>query len=129
MQYLFFNFYNRLFQDGKLNTRSHPEWDAFGMMTSGAIIWYLVFYEIYYYEILNANFPPNFKTVGFVICILILTVFYFMFLYKEKYKKIYFKYNHLNSKQRKQGLIISLFYLFLPILIGAYITLRWHGKI
>jgi hypothetical protein len=129
MQYLFFNFYNRLYQDGKSNIGNHPEWDAYGMMVTGAIMWYLLFYEIYYYEILNMNFPENFKVIGFIICLLFLTTFYFMYLYKGIYRKIYLKYNYLNIKQRKFGLVISMFYLFLPVSIAAFITLKWHGKI
>ncbi len=129
MKYLFFSFYNRLYQDGKLNIRTHPEWDAYGMMVSGAIMWYLLLYEIYYYEILNTNFPENFKAFGLIPCTFFLIAFYFMFLFKGNYKKIYFKYKHLNLKQRKHGLIISIFYLFLPILIGSIIAMKWHGRI
>lgn len=129
LRYIFFHFYNRLYQDGKLNTRNHPEWDAYGIVASGAIMWYLVAYEFYYYDLQNINFPENFKVIGFSVNILILILLYFIFLFKKRYEQIYFQYNHLNRMQRKKGLIISIAYLFLPIFIGAYIALKWHGKI
>ena len=129
MRYLYFHIYNRLYQDGKINNKNHPELDAFSLIACGSCLWFLVFYEFYYYCILNINFPANFQITCLVAAILISSILYFLLVFKEKYKEVYSRFRSLNIKQMRTGLIISISYVFLPIIIGAYITLKWHGKL
>jgi len=129
MKYLFFHLYNRLYQDGKIKTNKHPEYDALGLIFLGTFMWLLTFYCIYYYYIVDSNLPESFRGIsiltGFIICLLL----YIVIIYGRQYEKIYFKYKGLNNKQRKVGLLISILYVFLPFLISMFITLKWHGKI
>lgn len=129
MKYIFFNFYNKMYQDGKPNAQKFPEWNAYSLVATATIFWYLVIQEFYYFDIENAELPANFKLTGFFVFILILVLLYFLLLFDNRYKKIYNQFSHLNRVQRKIGLIISFCYLFLAIFIGAFITLKWHGRI
>ena len=116
-----------MYQDGKLNTQKKSQWNAYIIMSTATIFWYLVIEAFYYYDIKNVNLPENPQALGFLVLILILVIFYFL-LYNQ-HEKIYNQFCHLNRLQRKIGLIISFSYFLLPIFVGAFITLRWHGDI
>ena len=128
MRYIFFHLYNRLYQDGKL-VRNSPEWVALGLVIVGTFFWFMLLSEIYYFYICNVNFPDEFDGVSTVISFLIILSLYFILVYRKRYEKIYAQYKNLDIKQRKRGFLIAIMYVFLPIVIGAFITLKWHGKI
>ena len=129
MKYIFFNFYNKMYQDGKPNAQKFSEWNAYSLVATATIFWCIVIGEFYYFDIENVELPENYRAIGFFVLILILVLLYFLLLFDNRYKKIYNQFSHLNTVQRKLGLIISFCYFFLPIFIGAFITLKWHGKI
>jgi hypothetical protein len=129
MGYLFFHLYNRLYQDGRINTRNHPEYDAIGLMFFGTFMWFLSIYCLYYFYFLNIDLPHNFHLYCIVVVALISLLLYLLFIHKNRYNKIYLKYQRRNKKQRKKGLLISILYVFLPFLISVFCTLKWHQKI
>lgn len=129
MKYIFFNLYNRMYKDGTLNVQNHTEWNAYAITATATVFWFMVFYGFYFFDIKSVDIPNYFQPVSFLISFIILIVLYFNLLWNKKYEKIYNQFCHLNKTQRKVGLIISFSYFLLPIFIGAYITLKFHGKI
>ena len=57
MKYIFFNFYNKMYQDGKPNAQKFSEWNAYSLVATATIFWCIVIGEFYYFDIENVELP------------------------------------------------------------------------
>ena len=118
-----------LFLDGRNKVKKDPQWDSLFMMLGSSSVWLILPVELYYFYILNLNIPKNSFIFIFFFAAAIFMVFYYLFISNSNYNKIYENYKNLNHKERRNGKLVAILYIFLPFLIAGFIALSWHKKL
>ncbi|MGZ3757174.1 MAG: hypothetical protein ACXVAY_12740 [Mucilaginibacter sp.] len=128
MRYIFFCIYNTQYLDGKNKTNNTPWLNAVCMMLGGSFCCMSIIFEIYYFYILNKNFPLNSITFDMSIGLLIF-LHYFFLIKDESYNAIYDRYKDSGYNNRKTNVMVSLAFTFIPTFIAMVIAMKWHKVI
>lgn len=124
MNYIFYCIYNSQYRDGKNKKNKTPWFDALGLMIAGSLGWAGIIFEIFYFYILNENFP-SVSAIGVVlIAILFFYLHYFFFIRHKKYDRIYEQYKSIDRK--KTEMLICVTYIFVPLISSMFIAMIWH---
>ena len=129
LEYIFFNIYNMLYLDGRNKTKKDPHWDAFFMMLGATCVWLILPVELYYFYILNLNIPKFSFLFILIFAIIVFVAFYNLFISNRSYNIIYEDYKGLDNKERRNGKVIAIVYIFLPFFICGLVALSWHNKL
>jgi hypothetical protein len=113
--------------DGKNKKNKTPWFDALGLMIAGSLGWAGVFFEIFYFYVLNENFPSVSKIEIVLIAFLFLYMHYFFFIRDRKYDRIYERYKSIDRKKTEK--LICVAYIFVPLLSSIFIAMIWHKVI
>lgn len=126
MEYIFFCIYNTQYLDGNNKVNKTPWFDALGIMIAGSCCWLGIIFELFYFYLLNQNFP-SVSIAGIVIISFLLSyLHYFMFIKDKKYEKIYKHYKSKNAISSKTAKWVSISYVLIPGIISMLIAMKWH---
>ncbi|MDB5030351.1 MAG: hypothetical protein JWP71_1072 [Mucilaginibacter sp.] len=126
MRYIFFCIYNSQYLDGKNRVNTTPWFTAVCMMMGGSFCCVAILAEIYYFYILNQNFPSENSFATFLV---LFAIHYFLFIKDKRYEKIYDHYKASPFNNRKTNVSVSLSYIFIPAAISMLIAMKWHKVI
>lgn len=127
MNYIFYCIYSTQYLDGKNKKNKTPWFDALGLMIAGSLGWAGVFFEIFYFYVLNENFPSVSKIEIVLIAFLFFYMHYFFFIRDRKYDRIYERYKSIDRKKTEK--LICVAYIFVPLLSSIFIAMIWHKVI
>ena len=114
--YLFYKFYKGAFS---IRESGDPEFRAiFGLGITEGINFYSIMQIIIYFVYENQIKTPILLLALTAILILILN--YFLFIYKDKYKKIIDEYKNESDKRRKIGTLLTWSYVLVTLALLIY---------
>jgi hypothetical protein len=128
MNYIFYCIYNTQYRDGKNRKNKTPWFDALGLMLAGSLGWIGIIFEIFYFYVLNKNIPSVSILGIIVLCFLVFYLHYSLFIRDMKYERIYERYKSIGDRQGKEKLI-SVIYIFVPLISSMFIAMIWHKVI
>lgn len=96
------------------------------MLCIGTLSWLGVFVGIFYFYVLDENFPSAPSSV--ILLAIPFAIFYYTLIRNKKYEEIVEEYKDETPKQNRLGKIVGFFYIFLPIILGMIISMVWHNK-
>jgi len=97
------------------------------MLCAGTLSWLGVFVALFYFYILNENFPAVPRSV--VLLAVPFAIFYFVLIKDKKYEIIFEEYKDETPQQNKAGKIAGAIYIFTPMIMGILVSLIWHNKL
>ncbi|MDN5285464.1 MAG: hypothetical protein JWR38_1738 [Mucilaginibacter sp.] len=127
MNYIFYCIYNTQYLDGKNKKNKTPWFDALALMLAGSLGWVGVIFEIFYFYVLNKNFPSVSIIEIALICVLFFYIHYVFFITRMKYDRIYERYKSINGKKTEK--LICVMYVFVPLISSMLISMIWHKVI
>jgi uncharacterized membrane protein len=113
--YLFYRFSSLLNKND--NNKDAPVLAISGIVMLNFVVIYTKVFGI------NENYHPQFLKFIYIIIIVCWIAFnYYLFLYKNKYKKIIKKYQNESASKRRVGNIFLTVYIILSILLFFYFS-------
>ena len=122
MKYLFVHICNALSKDGAKRPKFSVWFEAVMMLCAGTICWYLNFVALFYFYILNENFPA--VPSSLVLIAAPFAIFYFVLIKDKKYEIIFEEYKDETPRQNKAGKIAGAIYIFTPMILGPLMSLN-----
>lgn len=127
MKYLFAHMCNLLSNDGKRVDKNIIWFDAILMLSLGTLAWVVTVIASIHFFIFDENFPIKGSRILWVA--IPSFSFYFLFVKNKQYLKIFQTYENETVRENRRGKIISVLFVFVPIIVTMLMSLIWHDKI